>query len=113
MSTSPGPLTIDTRKLRRTLNAVIDHVEATKGHLIDVDRDHYWLLQLKATFAEDLHEPGTRPDDFGVGQISDDVQSVHDLAAELDGADVLVTPWHDIEHAVGLLRALAWLDLPS
>lgn len=92
MSSRPGSLVIDTRRLRRVLNAVLDHVEAANGHLIDVDRDHYWLLELEAAFAEDLHEPGTGSDDFAVGQISDDVQSVHDLAVELEEGDPLVTP---------------------
>lgn len=112
MSSQPRPSTIDTGALRRVLNAVIDHIETTEGQLIDIDRDHYWQLPLEVTFAEDLHEPGTAADDFEVGQISDDVRSVKDLAVALDQGEALVTPWHDLEHAVGLLRALAWMDLP-
>lgn len=113
MSSHPGPSTIDTRALRRVLNAVIDHIETTEGQFIEVDRDHYWQLRLEVSLAEDLRVPGTGVDDFEVGQISDDVRSVSDLAVKLDQGDALMTPWHDLEHAVGLLRALAWMDLPS
>lgn len=112
MSWKAGPLTIDVQKLRRVLDALLDHVENTEGSLIEVDRDHYWLLALSAAFSDDLHEPGTESDDFGVGQISDDVETVDDLAKQIEEGDPFLNPWHDLEHAVGLLRALAWRDLP-
>src|SRR4051794_26140056 len=112
MSSKAGPLTIDVQKLRRVLEALLDHVENTEGSLVQVDRDHYWLLELSAAFSEDLHEPGTKPGDLGVGQISDDVETVDELAKEIEKGEAFIDPWHDLEHAVGLLRALAWKDLP-
>lgn len=112
MSPKAGPLTIDVPKLRRVLDALLDHVQRTEGSLVEVDRDHYWLLELTAAFSEDLHEPGTKSDDLGVGQISDDVETVDELAREIEKGDAFLNPWHDLEHAVGLLRALAWRDLP-
>lgn len=112
MSSKAGPLTIDVQKLRRVLDALLDHVQTTEGPLVEVDRDHYWLLELTAAFSEDLHEPGTKSDDFGVGQISDDVATVHELAKDIEVGDAFLNPWHDLEHAVGLLRALASKDLP-
>ena len=113
MSPPAGPLTIDVPNLRAVLNAVLDHVERTGGPRVDVARDHYWLVELRAAFSGDLHEPGTDPDDLGVGQISDDVDTVNDLAKEVEQGDPVLSPWHDLEHAVGLLRALAWKDLPA
>lgn len=62
MSSQTGPLTIDTHKLRLVLNAVLDHVEEECGRFLEVDRDHYWQLELGAMFAQDLHEPGTASD---------------------------------------------------
>lgn len=112
MSTEAGPLTIDVRRLRRVLDALLSHVETTQGALVEVDRDHCWLLELKAAFAEDRHEPGTESADLGAGQISDDVGTVDELAKEIEKGDAFLNPWHDLEHAVGLLGALAWRDLP-
>jgi hypothetical protein len=112
MSSNAGPLTIDVQKLRRVLNALLDHIERREGSLIEVDRDHYWLLELSAAFSEDLHQPGTESGDLGVGQISDDVETVDELARQIKKGDPFLDPWHDLEHAVGLLRALAWKDLP-
>lgn len=112
MSPKACPVTIDVPKLRRVLDALLDQVQRTKGSLIEIDRDHYWLLELTAAFSEDLREPGTRPGDLGVGQISDDVATVNELAKEIETGDAFLNPWHDLEHAVGLLRALASKDLP-
>ena len=105
-------MTVDVQKLRRVLDALLDHIEMTDGSLIEVDRDHYWLLELTAAFSQDLHEPGAEPGDLGVGQISDDVETVDELAKKIERGDASLNPWHDLEHAVGLLRALAWRDLP-
>lgn len=102
MATEAGPLTVDVQKLRRLLNALMDEVELSEGRHVDIDRDHYWLLELRGVFSEDLHEPWTTPDDFGVGQISDDVASVNELADELERRDAFLSLWHDLEHAVGL-----------
>lgn len=114
MSTpSSNALTIDVAKLRVVLNALLDDVESGSGPLVEVDRDHYWLLALRSAFSEDLHEPGSEPDDLGVGQISDDIETIHSLAAEVESGDAFLHPWHDLQHAVGLLSCLAWLDLPS
>lgn len=110
MSSKAGPLTIDVPKLRRVLDALLDHVQRTQGSLVEVDRDHYWLLELTAAFSEDLCEPGTV--DLGAGQIADDVDTVDEMAREIEQGDAFLNPWHDLEHAVGLLRALAWKDLP-
>lgn len=112
MSPKAGPVTIDVPKLRRVLDALLDHVQRTEGSFIEIDRDHYWLLELTAAFSEDLQQPGTRPGDLGVGQISDDVATVEELAKEIEKGDTFLNPWHDLEHAVGLLRALASKDLP-
>lgn len=112
MSTTTGPFTIDIQKLRQVLIALFDHVESTEGPLIDVGRDHYWILELSDTFSEDLDEPGTESSALGVGKISDDVETVNELAKEIEKGEPFFNPWHDLEHAVGLLRALAWKDLP-
>jgi hypothetical protein len=111
MEIQPGPLTIDLRQLKTALVGILDQIEDRHGPLVEVGRDHYWLLELEGAFSEDLHQPGEGRDDFGVGQISDDIESVTEVVRELQEPDGSTTPWHDLEHAVGLLRALAWLDL--
>lgn len=93
------------------LDAVLGHVEATHGRLVDIDHDHYWLVTPEATFSRDLHRPGSEDDDLDVGQISDDIDSLRRLRDELlRDSDAAISPWHDLEHAAGLLRALAWKD---
>lgn len=111
MSSKAGALTLDIQKLRVVLNALLDHVEVDQGRLVDIDRDHYWLLELDSAFASDLREPGS--EGLGVGQISDDIETIHELAAELESGDAFLAPWHDLQHSVGLLSALAWKDLPA
>lgn len=91
---------------------ILDQIEDRQGPLVEVGRDHYWLLELGCAFSEDLHQPGVFRDDLGVGQVSDDIASVGKVVRELHDPEVSAIPWHDLEHAVGLLRALAWLDLP-
>lgn len=112
MSSEASSLTIDVPKLRRVLDALLSDIESHRGSLIEIDRDHYWLLELRASFAEDLRQPSSDSDELGVGQISDDVATVAALARDIEHGGASLSPWHDLEHSVGLLRALAWLDLP-
>jgi hypothetical protein len=112
MAIQSGPLTVDLRQLRVALVGILDQIEDRHGPLVEVGRDHYWLLELGCAFSEDFHQLGELGNDVGVGQISDDIESVAEVVRELQEPDGSTTPWHDLEHAVGLLRALAWLDLP-
>lgn len=105
-------LTVDIPQLRSVLDGLLRQYETRHGSKVYVDRDHYWLIELEAALSEDLHVPGTQEDDLGVGQISDDIESVAESAAELLHEGKVAALWHDLQHAAGLIRALAWVDVP-
>ena len=113
MTDERGPLTVDVAQLRTVVAALLEHVEREEGPYIEVDRDYNWLIEAHAAAADDLHEPGTQESDLGVGQVSDDLATVDELAKDLAAGDVFFQPWHDLEHVVGILRALARRDLPD
>lgn len=94
-------------QLREAISGLLDQIEAERGPLVPVDRDYYWLVELQEAF--DIGWDATdRQSGLGVGQLSDDVTSVDQTVRSLRAEGRVVSPWHDLEHAVGLLRALAW-----
>ncbi|MBQ1012629.1 hypothetical protein KBX53_17030 [Micromonospora sp. M51] len=96
--------------LRRVCGVLLDMVEERFGAEIDlsrVDVDLYWNVDLGTAFdLKDVPESG-----LDVGQISDDVAELHALLRRPAG-DVPVL-WHDLQHLAGVLRLLAYLDLPA
>jgi hypothetical protein len=104
-------LTIDVPQIRSEVDGLRNAVEDRLGARVSTDADHYWLVELRAAFSADLHAPG-QPGDLGVGQISDDIASVAEVVQGRRDAEGWPIFWHDLEHATGLLRALAWMDLP-
>lgn len=106
-------LTIDVAQLRSAVDGLLNAVEDRFGARVSIDADHYWLVELRAAFSADLHEPGQQPGDLGVGQISDDIASVTEVVQGLEDPEGWPILWHDLEHVTGLPRALAWMDLPK
>jgi hypothetical protein len=104
-------VTIDVRQLREVVDGLLRVAEDRFGPRILVDVDCCWLVELGAAFSAD-HVPGERSDDLGVGQIPDDIESAAQSFTELGDPDGRPTLWHDLEHVTGLLRAIAWIDLP-
>lgn len=104
-------LTIDVRKLRAAVDGLLKTVESRLGPRVTVDADHYWLVELGAAFSADLHATGEQVGELGVGQISDDIDSVAEVVDALEDPEEWPILWHDLEHVTGLLRALAWTDL--
>ncbi|HEX5540643.1 MAG TPA: hypothetical protein VFX60_03635 [Micromonospora sp.] len=95
--------------LRRACALLLDEAERQHGaefDLADAGHDYYWNVGLAAAFAMD--RPPS-PSVLDCGQTSDDAAEV---AALLHGESPMVL-WHDLEHAAGLLRLLARLDLPD
>jgi hypothetical protein len=109
MSAMPNEsaLTIDVAQLRSAVDGLLNAVEDRFGARVAIDADHYWLVELRAAFSADLHQPG----DLGVGQISDDIASVAVVVQGLAEPEIRPILWHDLEHVTSLLRALAWMDL--
>ncbi|HUB41090.1 MAG TPA: hypothetical protein VMA72_19790 [Streptosporangiaceae bacterium] len=104
---------IDVPQLRSAVDALLKAAEDRMGALVSIYADHYWLVELRAAFGADYHEPRQQPGYLGVGQISDDIASVTEVAQGLQDPESWPILWHDLEHVTGLLRALAWMDLPK
>ncbi|MEU5564438.1 hypothetical protein ABZ750_14540 [Micromonospora musae] len=85
-------------------------VEERFGAEIDLSGlgvDYYWNVGLQSAFElADDPAPG-----IDVGQSSDDVAELRALLGRpADDPPVL---WHDLQHLAGVLRLLAYLDLPG
>jgi hypothetical protein len=96
--------------LREVCGTLLDAVEERFGGEIDLSRvgvDLYWNVDLRTAF-EIGDDPAAGID---VGQASDDVAEVRALLRRsVDDVPVL---WHDLQHLAGVIRLLAYLDLPG
>ncbi|MEU8129760.1 hypothetical protein AB0B68_21310 [Micromonospora sp. NPDC049049] len=96
--------------LRRVCGVLLDMVEERFGAEIDlsgVGVDLYWNVDLETAFElRDVPESG-----INVGQCSDDVAELQALLRR--PADDVPVLWHDLQHLAGVLRLLAYLDLPA
>ena len=96
--------------LRRVCGVLLDMVEERFGTEIDLSGigiDLYWNVDLRTAF--ELRDDPTLGID--VGQTSDDIAELHALLGRpVDDAPGL---WHDLQHLAGVLRLLAYLDLPA
>ncbi|NIL58055.1 hypothetical protein [Salinispora arenicola] len=96
--------------LRRACSMLLDAAESRFGPQIQplqLGVDYYWNVDLRAAFAM-----VPRPElEIDCGQSSDDLAELSSLL-QRDPEDV-VSLWHDIPHVSGLLRLLAYLDLPD
>ncbi|WP_328850192.1 hypothetical protein OG994_16020 [Micromonospora globbae] len=96
--------------LRRVCGMLLDAVEKRFGAEVDLSGlgvDHYWNVDLRSAF-ELAHDPAAAID---VGQSSDDVAELRALLRR--PADDMPVLWHDLQHLAGVLRLLAYLDLPA
>jgi len=96
--------------LRKVCGTLLDAVEEQFGAEIDVSRvevDFYWNVDLRTAF-EVSDDPASGID---VGQASDDLAELRALLSR--SADDLPVLWHDLQHLAGVLRLLAYLDLPG
>lgn len=103
-------VTIQVEDLRRAFSVLLDTIVANFGSTVTLcertfEADHYWDLELGAAFRlvdhPELH--------IVAGQTSDDVEEVRDVV-EREGGEVFL--WHDLDHLAGVLRRIAFLDVP-
>ncbi|MFC4021999.1 hypothetical protein ACFOW4_29245 [Micromonospora sp. GCM10011542] len=98
------------QNLREVCGMLLDAVEERFGAEIDLSRvgvDPYWNVDLRAAF-EVGNDPAAGID---VGQTSDDLAELRALLRRpADDPPVL---WHDLQHLAGVMRLLAYLDLPG
>lgn len=91
-------------ELRTALDRVLSSIESTHGTVITVPHDHYWHLPVGAAF-----NMTQEPQSLTVGQVSDDIPEVRNL---LNGGDETVAAWHELQHVIGVLRALEAVTTP-
>ena len=106
---SPRPHQLDFEDLRTALNGVIDLAIERFGPRLDVQavagyNDYYWHLPVEAAYAMD-DDPGLYVD---AGQSSDDLDELSEM---IDQPHEQVLR-HSVEHLVGLLNLVAFLDDP-
>lgn len=95
--------TLSVAALRTAVNRLLDAVEEQLGDRVELEVDYYWNVPL-----DKAYDPYESPV-LDMGQVSDDVDSVHQFSATRDDA---VAIWHESEHLAGVLRALASRTLP-
>ena len=96
--------TINIDLLRRALERCLDECERQLGSDVDLDADHYWTID-----PSDAFDLSGAPAPM-VGQISDDIDSIHSALAE--PADEPYSIWHEVGHILGPLTRLASLTTP-
>jgi hypothetical protein len=98
-----GRLVVSVAEIREATTRILDAVEVSLGPIVNLDADHYWLLE-----TDDSFDLGADPE-VHAGQLSDDLESIRDM---LGNADDDIVVWHDLDHLIGLLRRLSALDRP-
>lgn len=96
--------------LRQVCEMLLTAVERRFGAAIDLSGlgvDHYWNVDVRSAF--ELADDSAAAID--VGQSSDNVAELHALLRR--PADDVPVLWHDLQHLAGVLRLLAYLDLPA
>ncbi|MCP2263137.1 hypothetical protein ACFQHV_21905 [Promicromonospora thailandica] len=99
---APTTLVID--DLRRALDRVLDDVAATLGDRVELDGGLYWQVPVDELGSND---PDTV--DLTAGDLVDDLETMRDLLASTGPTPAL---WHELNHLVGILRALEARTLP-
>lgn len=89
-------VTVNIADLRSALSRALDATADRLGPELSLAADHYWHLPV-----EDAFDLTSEPKTFTVGQLSDDVESIHESSNT-----TAETTWHDLLHLVGVLRAL-------
>jgi hypothetical protein len=96
--------------LRRACSLLLKAAQNKLGNEINLtDRsvDLYWNVDIRAAY-DMVQAPEQHLD---CGQATDDLADINTLL-EYDTTDT-VALWHCLAHAAGLLRLLAYLDLPA
>ena len=99
-----GETFVSLADLRRAVSRVLDEVERRQGPVVALGTDYYWTIGPSDAFRFETEAPQPT-----VGQLADDIQSMHDMLA--DREDHSIAAWHDLAHLIGILNGLAALDL--
>jgi hypothetical protein len=96
-----GRLEVSVEELRLATSRLLDAAEERLGPLIQLDVDHYWLIEPDDSF--DLASDPT----VYAGQLTDDLESIRSM---LDQPEADVVLFHDLDHLIGVLRRLSAID---
>jgi hypothetical protein len=91
--------------LRAALALLLDAVEEKLGSRLHFDEDFYWNVPLRDATLVD------RDPELDLGSVVDDATSVLELLTRASDDGVYI--WHDVDHVVGVMRAIGRLDLPE
>lgn len=92
-------------ELRSALLKTLDSVKTdAEGHVELGDDDFYWHLQSDAAF--DIGSDPSR-ENITTGSLADDVSTTKGIAVEAADESFV---WHDLEHLIGVLRRIAYID---
>lgn len=99
---APG---ISVAELRAATALLLNAVEERYGSDLQFDEDLYWNVPVgDATTVE-------KPPELDLGSLVDDATSVREISTR--APDEFVAIWHEADHLVGILRAIARQDLPK
>ena len=95
-------------RLKLASDRLLDAAERQFGSEIDLDGldltvGEYWMIAPNAAYV-------CGANDVMAGDVRDDLAEVDDLLGRPDEEIYL---WHDLQHLVGLLGFIAYLDLPT
>lgn len=99
-------LRVATSDLRAVVDRLLAELERRHGGDIDLGADFYWNLDLSNSY-----DFTTVEREVDVGSLADDVESLMATAELPDGEPMSLR--HDLEHLVGLLRRVAYLELEA
>lgn len=99
-------LVLSIPKLREALDRTLTAVEREHGEMVTLTGDYYWHLPVQAAFDMTVASP-----ELDAGQLSDDLDELNDLLTE-DETEGVPALWHNLQHLIGLLRALEAQALP-
>lgn len=95
-------------QLRQVCNLLLDQVESQFGPELGMEGDavpaEYWDVELRAAYT---FAPSPT---LNAGDFREDAAEVLELLSREPDSIFL---WHDLDHLAGLLRGIAFMDLPG
>jgi hypothetical protein len=92
------PVTVTIAELRQSVNRCLDLCEQHLGSEVDLDADHYWLIE--PSHASDVYREAA----VVVGQLTNDLEEIRD-----NPAASVYEAWHELGHVLGPLARLTGL----
>ena len=96
---------ISVAELRSAMTLLLDAVEERFGSDLRFDEDFYWNVPF-----DEATTVGKDPE-LVLGSVVEDAASVRDFLSS--APDEFIAIWHEADHLVGLLRAIARRDSPN